>query len=188
MENNNELNPKESLKIINEMIETAKGSIKEHAFYFILWGWVVIICSFLHYMFMKFSVIEKSYRVWSLAVIGVIVTVIYSIKQGKQEKMFTHLNKINTFVWISFFVNYIIFVLFIKEFNYKISALIFLMVGNSTFLTGIIIKFKPLIYGGILYWISCILFLNISYEYILILTPVIVAIGNLIPGYILRKK
>jgi len=188
MENNKELKPNESFKIINEMIETAKMNIKQNAFYVLLWGWIVIIGCLLHFIFLKFSIIEKPYQVWLISIVGVVMTFIYSFKEAKRKKVFTHISKIYIFIWVTFAVSYIITIVFHIQFNYQIYPLIFLFGGNSIFLTGIVMKFKPLIFGGILFWIGCITSFYFTEAYNLLLTSIIGILGYLIPGYILKYK
>lgn len=46
---NENLSNKESLKLITEMINTAKGNIQNSYIFFLIWGWLVMLASLLHY-------------------------------------------------------------------------------------------------------------------------------------------
>jgi hypothetical protein len=69
-----------------------------------------------------------------------------------------------------------------------ISPYILLLVGFPTFISGIIIRFRPLIIGGICFWIFALL-VNFGGPVIGPLgVPVSMIVGYLIPGYILKNK
>jgi hypothetical protein len=61
--------------------------------------------------------------------------------------------------------------------------------GMPVFLTGVIVRFKPLIIGGIACWILCIASTFITiYDYQFLLIPVAMLVAWIIPGYLLRAK
>ncbi|MBA7519717.1 hypothetical protein ES705_11804 [subsurface metagenome] len=188
MKTANNLSPKDSISIIQEMIEIAKGNIRSRAYYFIIWGYAVLAGCLLHYALLKLTDYEKPYQAWLIVLLGFIPATIYSIKQAKSEKIFTHLDRINVFLWVTFGVSYLIFLVYIAKFNYQIFPLIFLLVGNCVFMSGINLKFKPLIAGGILYWVGTIISFYLSLEYLLLLCFVLIIVGYLIPGYMLKNK
>ncbi|MFC2138543.1 hypothetical protein ACFLTE_10240 [Bacteroidota bacterium] len=188
METNEELTPKKSLEIINNMIENTKGQVRKNAFYFLLWGWVTLACCLLHYIFLKFSIIDKPHRAWLIVIVGVIMTLIYNFKRSKDDEPFTHLNKILAITWLVFFISYMIVLFFLKEFNYNAFQLIFILAGNATFVSGVILKFKPVLFGSIVFWIGAILCFYLSYENQLLLSLVVIVFGYLVPGYLLNRK
>ena len=49
-----------------------------------------------------------------------------------------------------------------------------------------IIKFKPLMYGGIIFWLATILSVFIQSDLQLLLTAVTIVAGYIIPGYMLK--
>ena len=62
------------------------------------------------------------------------------------------------------------------------------MYGMPTFLSGIILKFKPLIIGAICCWLLAVAtpFANYDYQFLLMACAVIAA--WIIPGYLLKEK
>jgi len=60
--------------------------------------------------------------------------------------------------------------------------------GMPTFLSGITLRFKPLVYGGIACWLLSIVACFIYYQFHLLLLAVAVIIAWIIPGYILRAR
>jgi hypothetical protein len=60
--------------------------------------------------------------------------------------------------------------------------------GIPTFLSGVILKFKPLSTGGFICWFLAVAAMFIPYEYQLLLLALAVACAWIIPGYLLRSK
>lgn len=182
------LNPEESLQIIESMIQRTKGNLHDSSFYFLLWGWVVLIGIVGQIIIERYTDCTKPYLIWLIVIPGVIVNIIYGIRHGKKTRVSTHLGHVNLMIWIAFFVSYIIIIVFIKEFNYNVAPVIFLLAGNATFLTGIIIKFKPLILGGIVFWIGVLCLYLIPGDYAVFVSPLVIIFGYLVPGYLLKSQ
>ena len=153
MENKN-LSNKESLELITEMINTAKGNIQNNYIFFLIWGWLVMIASLLHYGLLKFTNMEHPELAWSIMIIGIFPSIWYGYKSGKLSQVKTYSDRIYGQIWFAFIIGYFILLFFMKNINYNINPLIMIMAGGSTYLSGITIKFRPLIYGGIVLWIS----------------------------------
>jgi hypothetical protein len=67
------------------------------------------------------------------------------------------------------------------------NVLVIVMYGLGTFVSGGILKFRPLIIGGICCWIIALGAFFIPGEYTLLLVAISIIIAYLIPGYLLRK-
>lgn len=184
--NEKELNPERSIQIIESMIQRTKSSLHDSSFYFLLWGWIVLIGILGHTFLDHFTNYSKPYLVWFIIILGLIINIIYGMRQGKKEKTSTHVDKINFMTWIAFLVSYTITLIFMAKLNYNIVPIIFLLAGNATFLTGIIIKFKPLIWGGIVFWIGSIGLFTLPAHLSIFVPPLAIILGYLVPGYILK--
>ena len=180
------LKPEESLQIIEKMINRTKGNLHDSSFYFLLWGWIVLIGNIGQIIFTKFPNLKNPYLVWLIVIPGIIASFVYGMKQGRKTRTRSHLDRINFLIWMSFLISYVIVIVYMKEVNYKVAPLIFLFARNATFLTGIVIKFKPLIWGGIAFWISVILQFSLPVEFIDYISPIAIVLGYLIPGYLLK--
>jgi hypothetical protein len=62
-----------------------------------------------------------------------------------------------------------------------------LITGIATTTTGLVIKFKPLILGGITFFIFSIAATFVSNEYISLIVCVAIICGYIIPGYFLKS-
>ncbi|MCK4661390.1 MAG: hypothetical protein KAT68_00885 [Bacteroidales bacterium] len=183
-----DFNPQESIKLIDDMIKTAKGNIKESSFYFLLWGWIVMIGGGGHYILIKFTNYEHPHVAWSVIIIGMILSAIHGVRYKKKTKVTSQIEKIYSLIWFAFLISYFIILFFMSKINYQTTSMIFLIAANATFISGFILKFKPLVFGGIVMWISAIVAFFLSPENQLLCIPITIILGYLIPGYMLKYK
>ncbi|MFP4023195.1 MAG: hypothetical protein ACLFVR_01615 [Thiohalospira sp.] len=182
------LKPEESLQIIEKMINRTKGNLHDNSFYFLLWGWIVLIGILGHTILANFTDFSKPYLSWLIIIPGMIINIIYAMHQNKKKSISTHVDKVNFMTWIAFLVSYTITIIFMSKLNYNIVPIIFLLVGNATFLTGVIIKFKPLIWGGIIFWIGAIGLFTLPGNLNIFVPPLAIILGYLVPGYMLKSQ
>jgi hypothetical protein len=121
---------------------------------------------------------------------GMVISVIAGIRMGKRAGFRTHIDTAMIYLWYGFFFSLLIILAF--AIGGKVSwgianALIISMYGLGTFVSGGILKFKPLIIGGICSWIISLGVLIVPREYTLLLVAGSIIIAYLIPGYLLRK-
>lgn len=188
METNKKLHEEKSLDIITEMINRAKGNIQSEYVFFLIWGWIVALASFLHYGLIKFTNIEHPELAWTLIIIGVIFSAWYGYKIGRKQKVRTYSDRIYSNIWLVFLINYFIVLFFMKDINYNVNPIILLLAGGSTYLSGIVIKFKPIVLGGIFLWISAVICYIVPGETQLLVGGTSIMIGYLVPGYMLKYK
>ena len=188
-----QFSPQESLAMIQKMIETAKNQFSENGHLYLLWGWLVFFCSAAQFMMLSIFHYQYHYMVWMLTWIAFIYQMFYLIKRKRRERIKTYADKIIGFVWIVFVILMFLFVfLFGSQLGdnyYKMMSPNFLaLYGMPTFLCGIILRFKPLIIGGICCWLLSIAALYTPFDYQLLLLSAAMIMAWIIPGYMLRAK
>jgi uncharacterized membrane protein len=185
--------PEQSLQVIQSMIEKAKNQFSENGHLYLLWGWVVFVCSVAQFVLLKIVHYEKHYYVWMLCWLAVVYQIFYLRKQHRQQKVRNYADTMAGFIWISFFILMMLIGVSlgrIGEANYyKLISPVFLaMYGVPTFLCGILLRFRPLVIGGIGCWALSVLAQFIPYDYQLLLLSAAMVIAWIIPGYILRSN
>lgn len=188
MNKETELTSEESLKIISKMIKTAQGNVREGSFYFLFWGWIVVIACLGHFYLDYFTDFKQPYMVWLVTIPGWVVTMIYAYKQSGKERVKTYSDSILMWVWLGFMFSILIIIFGGSYFNYRITVLIMIFAGFATFVSGIIIRFKPLIIGGSSFWILAPISLVAGIIYAPLLMALGIVAGYLIPGYMLKKR
>ena len=118
---------------------------------------------------------------------------IYLARNKRKERVKTYADSLIGFVWLVFVVLMFLFgFLFGSEMGDKYYRMInpgFLaLYGMPTFLSGIILKFRPLIIGGVFCWVLSVAATFIPYDYQLLLLALAMIIAWIIPGYAFRSK
>jgi hypothetical protein len=195
MENpENNFTPQESLQLIESMINRAKDRYAEDGSMYLMWGWLVFICSLAQFLLLHVFQYEYHYIVWLATIPFFIFQYFYVSKKQKQQKVVTYTDNIVGYVWLTFAIviillGFIVGLLTTGEYYTHIIHVLLAIYGMPVFLTGVIVRFKPLTIGGIACWILCIISCFITiYDYQFLLIPVAMLVAWVIPGYLLRAK
>ncbi|MFT3825680.1 MAG: hypothetical protein QM731_17300 [Chitinophagaceae bacterium] len=193
MQNDPDFSQQESLAIIQEMINKAKNSFGENGHLYLLWGWVVFVCSLAQFVLLHFMHYEKHYNVWMLTWAAFIYQVFYLVRRHRRGKVRTYTHDIIKYVWMVFAITMALMVflciIIIGHDSYKVIGPVFLaLYGMPSFLSGIILRFKPLITGGIICWLLTLLAPFLPYDYRLLLVSVAMVAAWIVPGYLLNSK
>ncbi len=185
-----ELTPNESLQLIEGMINKAKNQFAENGFLYLLWGWVVFVCAVTQYILIMYSNYSKPEIIWSLTWLVVIFQIFYLSKQEKKKTVKTYSDELIGYVWMVFgFTMFIVGFILGKNNSWtSMYPIIIGLYGMPTFLSGAIMKFKPLKIGAICCWFLAIIAAFIPLKYSLLLIAIAVIVAWIIPGYLLRKK
>jgi hypothetical protein len=198
-----DLTPEESFDIINKAIANFKMNYKESANVFLLWGWILTFGCISNFIILKIlksrEALELTVGNWELtglfiignwivfAFIGFIILFFMERKINKDKKVFSILESNNKKLWwvtaASFFVAAIICI----KLGIAPPPIMLLIAGIATTTSGLLIKFRPLIIGGISFFIFSIVTTFVSNEYLSILTGAAIICGYLIPGYLLKS-
>ena len=186
MKTTNELSAQESLDLIASMIQEAKGNVQRNNFFFLLWGAVVVVCNIGMY---ALSMLHSpyAYAVWALTIPAWIFTIVKSFSKSRTQSTSTHFDKISGWLWISYGITVFILVGFGYKINFQINAVIMLISAIPTLVSGVILRFSPLVAGGIAFWIGGVICFMAPKEIQPLIGAITIVCGYLIPGYMLRK-
>jgi uncharacterized membrane protein len=113
---------------------------------------------------------------------------IYGFVTGRKAKVHTYADMLYMWTWIGFWIATIVLIIIVSKDMETVAPFILTLAAIPTFISGFIIKFKPLIIGGITFWILALIahFAGPS------VAPLTVALamltGGIIPGYLLKRK
>ncbi len=176
----------ESLAIITAMIRQTKQNVSGGAFHFILWGWVSVLAFSGHFLLVTQTDYAHPYIVWLISVPAWIISFWYGSRQAKKQNVRTYGDSLIMWTWIGFSIALII-VIFSGQFYRHINEMVLILAGLATFNTGLIIRYKPLIIGGSLFWLFAAVALAVPYIYTFPVAAAAVICGYLIPGYMLKN-
>ena len=188
MEQEKPLTEKESLRLINEMIGKAKQSYVTKGIASIVWGILIIICSLLTWIRVKYR-FTLGFDEWLLVFIAIIPQLYFSIKEKKQKHFTGHDEITMRYLWSTFGI--CIFILTFYNYHYggdEAISLYMMLYGIPTFITGGIFKFKPMIIGGLICWILSVASVFTSFSTGMLCMAGCGLFAWLLPGIILWNK
>ena len=181
-----------SLRIISEAIENAKANFKDNGFFYLLWGWLVLGASLLQYGLIQFSNTPYHWVGWPIIMtIGGIISGIYGYRLGKAAMVRTFVDTSMIYLWYGFTISILLIIAMaiVNQISFQlVNPLIIVFYGLGTFVSGGILKFRPLIIGGILSWVIAVFAFMIQSEVQLLLMALSIIISYLIPGYMLQHR
>lgn len=178
---------KDSLAVIMNMIHSAKADISDESFYYLLWGWLVLIASLTHYTLLHLS-IEMAPIAWMLMPLGGIITAVYGYNQNKKENRKTFVDEFMKYVLIAFLVSLVMVLVFMSKLGSSTYPMILMIYGIWLFVSGGVLKFKPLMAGGIINWAMAGVAFFVAPDLQLLCIAAAVLLGYIIPGYLLKRK
>ena len=193
MEANNDFSPQQSIQLIETMINKAKDSFNEDGHLYLLWGWLVFLCSDVEFILYHFFHYSYHYWVWIMSLAALVYQAIYLAKKYKAQKVHTYTEHILGYVWITFMIltfliGYLIGRLTLGDYYWHIYPVVLALYGMPVFLSGVILRFRPLQFGGIGCWLLSVLTTFLEYDYQMLMLAVAMVIAWIIPGYMLRAK
>jgi hypothetical protein len=204
------LTEKESLELISKMINKAKNSYHDSGIGPMLWGSVITLCSIVTFFQIRFQ-FHLPFDIWLLTIIAIIPQIFIVSKEKKNNKVRNYDDRIMDYVWTCFGIS-IFLLIFINaniinqlnpvfqtyiavkgvrpEFNYSSFSTSFflLLYGIPTIITGSSRRMKPMLYGGIICWICCIISVYTKAQWDMLLTAFSAICAWLVPGIILYTR
>ena len=206
------LSEKESLELITTMINKAKISYYDTGISAIMWGAVIAFCSL-----EKLAELQFGYRlpidIYFLTFVAVIPQIYFSIKESKQRKVKSFDDDYLDYIWLGFGICIFLLILISNtiqgnlnplierynelegktdwtqfRFGEYIMSLYLMFYGLPTFITGAACKFKPMLWGGLFCWASCVVALFTPIKIDLVLVAVSAILAWFIPGLLMEKE
>jgi hypothetical protein len=185
-----DFSPQESLRIIQTMIEKARNSVADKSFYFLLWGWLVFIASIGQFVLKVIVKTEWHPVVWNLMIVGSVVSIFHSRKENEKKRVKSYVDESIAYLWIAIGITQglLIFV-FVRQGDWQDCYTFFILLYSiGCFVSGRILKFRPLVWGAISGWLLAILTTFAGFDYNILIMALAILVSYIIPGYILRKQ
>ncbi len=183
------LNPEESLRVIRETIDLAKNSVRENGFYFLLWGWLVVLACLTEYYLLNQGYGDKSHLAWAaLPLLGVPAVFLYEWRRKKMPYEQNIIRKWYGQVWMAFGISLLVGMAMAIVLKFSPVPVILLLAAFATFLSGILLRFPPLVFGAVVFWVAAIGCLILPAEAHGLLQAGATVFGYLVPGYLLNAQ
>lgn len=189
MHEQNNFSPTDSLRLIQDMIGKSKSQFTDNAYYFLMWGWLVLLASLLQYVLFVWVKVNWHYLAWLLIVPAVVVTIVRSTRQEAKRTVVSYVEESMGALWMGIGISFnaLMAIFFIIGWQHAYPFFI-LMYGIGTFISGGIIRFKPLQVGGAICWVLAVVTALLAYEHQILMLAFAVLISYLIPGYLLQQQ
>lgn len=183
-----ELNQHESLAIISSMIAGTKRKLSHDSVHYLLWGWSVLIAALAHY-FLLHRGFEQPYLSWLLMPLTAIAAAIVGARQKRERHVSTHIDTAMQYVWIGFLIMLLLTLAVSPKIGFETSyPLLMWLYGLGTFISGGILKFKPLWIGGLLSFALGTAAFFLPFDQQLLLLAAAIIVSYIIPGHLLRRS
>lgn len=183
------LNPQESLRVIRETIDLAKRGVGESGFQFLWWGWLVVVACLAEYYMLVNGYGVRAHMAWMLMpVVGAPVSLIYEWRRDRKQKERNLVREWYGYLWIGFGVSLILALVTSVPHQAPPVPMVLIVAGFATFMSGILIRFRPLVFGGIVLWAGAALCVAVPVQEHSLVEAGAIALGYLVPGYMLNRK
>ncbi|HNR54408.1 MAG TPA: hypothetical protein PKJ19_04520 [Flavobacteriales bacterium] len=186
---NTDLAPEQSLKLIESMIRQAKRSFQRLSFYFLLWGVLLIAAMLATYLLRDMDPATGKGAPWGVAgFAGGFISMVYGARQGRRERVINAMDGLIGWLWASFVITMIITIAVSLAAHRDPGPMITLLTGIPTFMTGRIMRFRPLIMGGVIFWVAGAVmhFTQDAFTITMIYCAAMV-LGYILPGLLLKR-
>lgn len=182
-----ELSSSESLAIITDMIAKAKKEAAgDGSFHFLLWGWVISICSFGHYALEKAG-FDHPYYVWVLVLPAVFVSFFWGIRKNSKARIKTHIVQVLNQLWIAVFIAIVVVLGFMPVLGFNHNPVILLLAAVGMFATGNLIRVSMVKFGALVLAIAAVVAFLVPVSDQYLVAGIAMILGYLVPGYYLKK-
>lgn len=194
--NEQTLTPEDSLTIINKAIVNYKVNYRESAKVFLLFGWLLAVASFSNFIALRVLNAKEAYSsmglysfvIWgTFATVGLIALFFLVHKEKKHKKVYSYIDSyVNSLWWVTL-IAFFTAAFICMKLGLNPPPVMLLIAGIATATTGFIIKFRPLIIGGMAFFVFSIATVFVPNEYSALLVCIAIICGYLIPGYMLKS-
>lgn len=186
---NDEFSPEESLSLITSMIDKARKGISDKSQYFLIWGWGAFLACVTQFILKVVVHYPYHYQVWWVTVPCVLLSVIVSYRNRKKARVKTYVGETMSELWTALCITFFVMSMIFSKLGWEYSYPFFIMLyGLGTFMSGRLLRFRPLIIGGIVCWILAGICVWMKYDYQILFTATALLVSYIIPGHLLRLK
>jgi hypothetical protein len=206
----NQLDEKESLALIQSMINKAKDAYRDTGVGAMLWGAVIAICSLTRFAEIQFG-FKLPFDINLLTLFALIPQIFITIREKKNRKAKSYDERFLDYIWLGFGISIFLLIHVVNltfeswapvskeyaalaghpspfKFSEFVMPLFLILYGLPTFITGAASKVKPMLWGGLFCWLCSIITVYTEYKLDLLLTALSALMAWFIPGLFLEKE
>lgn len=184
------LSPEKSLQLIQSMISKTRQNMSDNSIYFLVWGWLTFIACTGQFILKHIYKYEKHYMVWTIIIIGIVFSIYQGRKEERTIKAKTYVDESMKQLWAGMAISFFVLGMILTRLGWGTVVFPFfiMMYGLGTFVSGNMIRFKPLIIGGLIAWSLAIGATFVSYDYQMLFGAAAIMFSYIIPAHLLRRR
>ena len=164
------MTPEESLQIIQKSILRSRENMREGSQFYILWGWALILGAISNYVLIRILIQKEAFEgIWWKSMLtwmvfvgtGFVVQLVYSSRFSREKMVKTHLSRYIGTLWTFSGVVYALMVFFAIKLDTYPTALILAITAIPTFVSGNMVRYVPLMVGGVIFLIASVIALYV---------------------------
>lgn len=189
----NEMEAKEEIRVIREMLEKTRRSAADSGTFFLVWGFLIILAVIGNY---ALAFAEKYSWIWLNWIlfpgIGVIFSCVYWARKERKTGMKTYASTAAGYLGIGCGIAFVFLGLVLPAFNIYPWGVIALLVsavwGTYLFTLGGIFDWALLKWCGVISWAVAYGMIFIDEKYRALAFIPLILIGCILPGFIMRSQ
>ena len=179
--------PQESLALIADAIRKTKDNFRENSRYFLLWGWLIATASVAFYVLRQYTGTRFFFLPFPILVIAGIVTSLIWYRQMKTEASTeTYFSYFFNRMWLVLGLSFMLVVFVSLSRGWTPFLYTLVVAGIGTLVSGLLMKFRPLIFGGVIFFAAAVAGVYLPNSGLPLLNGIAMVGGYLIPGYLLK--
>lgn len=183
---------KQSLEVITQAVQNARERIIDDGFYYLLWGYLVLIAAIANYVLLELVGEKYAWIPWPVLMsLGGIMAGITGYRRSSKARVKTFFDTAMMYLWSAFLIALFMVLGFTaaKQIDPQVTyPLIIIIYGIGTWVSGGILKFNALIIGGVICWIIAGVSFYYPFDVQLILLALAILLAYIIPGHMLKFK
>jgi hypothetical protein len=179
--------PQESLALIAEAILKTKENFRANSRFFLLWGWLIAAASLGFFALRQYTGTKfffLPFPVLSLA--GIVTTLIWYRQVKSEAPTETYLGYFFNRLWLVLGISFILVVYISVSRGWPPFLYTLIVAGIGTTVSGLAMKFRPLVWGGMLFFAAAVAGVYLPDAALPLLTGLAMIGGYLVPGYLLK--
>jgi len=182
--------PQQSLQVIRSMIDKTKQEMSDNSLYFLVWGWITFVCCTGQFILKHLVGYERHYLVWWLIVAGIVFSTWYGMRQERSKKARTYVGDSMKYLWTGMGISFFVLSMILTRIGWGSAVFPFfiMLYGLGTFVSGSILRFKPLVIGGSIAWGLAVGAAWVAYDYQMLFAAAAILFSYIIPAYLLRAR
>jgi hypothetical protein len=180
--------PQESLALIAEAIRKTKENFRGNSRFFLLWGWLIAAASLGFFLLRQYTETRFFFLPFPvLAVVGIVTTLVWYRQLKAKSPTETYLGYFVNRLWLVLGISFILVVYISVSRGWPPFLYTLIVAAIGTMVSGLAMKFRPLVWGGVLFMGAAVTGVYLPDSYLPLLTGLSMIGGYLVPGYLLKS-